>query len=203
MQCKLGSYIGLILFGPLQFPYTCPLLPPACAALPLVCPCSIYSWSIPWDHPHPPLSAVQSLLTELSPDGKGERKRLSAALGQPESNSSPTAGWLTGLYRLIPNVAGWDDALHRQTGSVSPLGEGAVSRDSGSWGLRFEWPQRALDWGVEREGVVLRGQNKHCFTGCVEPIEARAPVFTDQKQCLCVYSTISAILLSLTRVWAQ
>lgn len=31
-----------------------------------------------------------------------------------------------------------------------------VSRESGSWGLWFEWPQRALHRGVERKGAAAR-----------------------------------------------
>ncbi|KAI3367779.1 hypothetical protein L3Q82_026620 [Scortum barcoo] len=91
---------GLILVGPLHFPYTCPCFPPP--ILPFYLPLPHTQQAHPRDHPLPPLSAVQSLLTELSPDGKRERKQLSAAVSQSERNSPPTAAWLTGLYCLIP-----------------------------------------------------------------------------------------------------
>lgn len=130
----LSSYLT----WPSPVPIHLPMLPSS-----LYCPSTPapYTAGPPPDHPLPPLSAVQSLLTELSPDGKRERKQLSAALSQPERNSSPTAAWLTGLYCLIPR---WRDrsrerkqcntsasahgALHRQTGSVFPLGESGVMR---------------------------------------------------------------------------
>lgn len=69
----------------------------------------------PRDHPLPLLSAVQSPLTELSLDGKRERKQLSAALSQPERNSPPTAAWLTGRYCLIP---GWRDGSRERKSNV-------------------------------------------------------------------------------------
>lgn len=93
-------HLTLVLSYP---PHTPPLpihLPPPRLPLPhILC-------SHPSGHPLPPLSAVQSLLTELSLDHNRERKQLSAAFSQPERNSSPTAGWFTGLYRLIPR---WRD----------------------------------------------------------------------------------------------
>lgn len=83
------------------------------------------------DHPLAPLSAVQSLLNELSLNGKRERKQLSAAFSQLGRNSSPTAAWLTGLYCLISKRSVRTcqlGALRRQTGSVFPPGGGrAVS----------------------------------------------------------------------------
>lgn len=109
------------------------------------------------------------MLTELSPDGKRERKQLSAAFSQPERNSSLTAVRSTGLYCQIPK---WRDgsslwthrprALSRRTDSVSSLGGEwcheivDVSRESGSWGFWFEWSQRALHRGVERNGAAAR-----------------------------------------------
>ncbi len=145
VYCKLDSCICLrsYLTWPSPVPIHLPLLPFACTAHSTPLPLSHIRQAHPRDHPLPPLSAVQSLLTELSPDGKRERKQLSAALSQPERNSPPTAARLTGLYCLILS---WRDgsgerersvrtrsasargALHRQTGSVFPLRESSVMR---------------------------------------------------------------------------
>lgn len=94
----------------------------------------------PWDDSLTLLSAVQSLLTELSLDGKRERKQLSAA-GEELSSDSWLVNW-----SLMPNPeldglggerekaqckntsAPAHGALHRQMGSVFPLRTSGVIR---------------------------------------------------------------------------
>lgn len=114
----------------------------------------------PYDHPLPLLSAVQSLLTDLSLVGKGERKQLSAALSGGEKLSCDS--WLVNCTPMPnPEVEGWkqretaqwtlrtDQCLNTELTtngfSVSSWREQCheiayVGSLSGSRGLRFEWP---------------------------------------------------------------
>lgn len=83
--------------GPPQFPYTCSHFPSTCTA-------PLFSCTADPSPDHqilPLLSAVQSPLTELSPDGGRDGKQVSASLRQQRRNSSLTAARLAGLYCLI------------------------------------------------------------------------------------------------------
>lgn len=115
------------------------------------------------DHPLPPLSVVQSVLTELSPAGQRERKQLSTSLSEPWRNSSLTAGWLTALYHLILRRRNENTDISIRTNGLSV--SSATDRcheivdahsQSGSRGFRFEWPQRAVERGVERRCMLAR-----------------------------------------------
>lgn len=128
-QLPLSQVLSLLALSCSHTPATAPLCL-SCPSTPL--PLPHIKQAHPQDHPLPLLSTVQSLLTELSPDGKRERKELSAALSQPERSSPPTAAWLTGLY-CVSSGGEWCHEIVD------------VHIESGSGGLRFEWPQRVLD----------------------------------------------------------
>lgn len=74
-----------------------------------------------------------------------------------------------------------------QMGSVFPLEESGVIRlvdvngKDGSWGLGFEWLQRALDWGVERKGVMAGPTGRHGVQSMLwRREERRSPVLQDE-----------------------
>lgn len=131
-HCKCGrSVLILSSLGPLQFPYTCSHFPSTCTAPLFSCTADPSP-----DHLLPLLSAVQSPLTELSPGGGRDGKRVSAGLSQRRRNSPLTAARLAGLYCLI--LRRRDERTRPLSGtnkfSVSSRGEeegGAVSRYSG------------------------------------------------------------------------
>lgn len=88
VYCKLDSCLSQVLFClALSSSHT-----PAPASLCLCCPSTPLplphiQQAHPQDHPLPPLSAVQSLLTELSPDGKRGKE---TTVGSPQSAGRET-----------------------------------------------------------------------------------------------------------------
>lgn len=144
-----------------------PCIPSTCAgplfSLPL---CPADSGPFPREHPLPPLSAVQSPLTELSPDGNRERKQLSAALSQPPRNSFPAARQLLaspGPWRpRCPSSGGAEVKASRrtpQTNGLSVLGQCSEIGDAGG-GCRAEAEVSGLSGYSERFSQALREKQR-------------------------------------------